>query len=145
MISFTRLFILGLFLMSPLPASALEDSPRNREQEANRYLQAVPPESMMAGIPKRLAATLPPAQQEKFIRMMTKNLDMARVTAAMRAAMMKTFTADELRALADFYGSPAGKSAMAKMKTYMAEVMPAAMKELEAALAKTQQEEGRAQ
>ena len=46
---------------------------------------------------------------------MTKHLDIGRVTAAIKAAMVKTFTADELKALADFYGSEVGRSAMAKM------------------------------
>jgi hypothetical protein len=71
---------------------------------------------------------------------MTKHLDLGRVTAAIKAAMIKTFTADELKALADFYGSDVGKSAMAKMGTYMSEVMPATMNEVQSALVKAQGE-----
>jgi hypothetical protein len=44
--------------------------------------------------------------------------------------MVKIFTAQELNALADFYGSPVGKSAMGKFGIYMAEVMPALQQEL---------------
>jgi hypothetical protein len=40
----------------------------------------------------------------------------------------------ELKALADFYGSPVGKSAMKKFGTYMADVMP----DIEAEMIKTQ-------
>ena len=42
-----RLLFLALLLMFSLPAFALEDTPQNREQQADRYLQAVPPQSMM--------------------------------------------------------------------------------------------------
>ena len=45
--------------------------------------------------------------------------------------MVKTFSADEFKALADFYGSDVGRSAMAKMGTYMSEVMPATMNEVQ--------------
>ena len=42
------------------------------------------------------------------------------------------------RALADFYGSKAGKSAMEKFGLYMAEIMPPLQKELERAMRELQ-------
>jgi len=45
-------------------------------------------------------------------------------------AMVKTFTADELNALADFYSSAIGKSAMKKFGSYMSEIMPHIQQEL---------------
>ena len=83
---------------------------------------------------------MPEEQRDQFKALMTKYLDLGRVTAAIKAAMIKTFTADELKALADFYGSDVGKSAMAKMGTYMSEVMPATMNEVQSALMKAQGE-----
>ncbi len=138
---FVRLAALGLFVTASLPALALEDTPDNREREVSRYLKIIPPEELMADMSAKLAATLPPEQRAAFVRMMTKHLDMVRLTAAMREGMVKTFTADELQALADFYSSPVAKSAIAKMGTYMAEVMPVLMTELQAAAAKTQLEQ----
>ena len=135
-----RLLVLALLLPFSLPAVALEDTPQNREQQAARYLQAVPPQSMMSDISAKMAETLPEEQRDEFKTLMTKHLDIGRVAAAIKAAMIKTFTADELKALADFYGSDVGKSAMAKMGTYMAEVMPATMNEVQAALGKAQGE-----
>ena len=38
--------------------------------------------------------------------------------------MLETFTADELKAFADFYASQNGKSAMKKMNNLMANMMP---------------------
>jgi hypothetical protein len=48
----------------------------------------------------------------------------------MEEAMVKHFTADELKALADFYGSPVGKSAMNKIGVYTADIMPAIQAEI---------------
>jgi hypothetical protein len=72
--------------------------------------------------------------------MLTKNLDIEALTTAMQGAMVKHFSADELSALADFYGSPVGKSAMSKFGAYMAEVMPALQAEMVKAVQKTQGE-----
>jgi hypothetical protein len=132
--------LLALLLPSSLPALALNDTPQNREQQADRYLQAVPPQSMMNDMSAKMAETLPEEQRDQFKALMTKHLDLGRVTAAIKAAMVKTFTADELKALADFYGSDVGKSAMAKMGTYMSEVMPATMNEVQSALVKAKEE-----
>jgi Uncharacterized protein conserved in bacteria (DUF2059) len=45
---------------------------------------------------------------------MTAQLDIAALTKVMTDSMVKHFTTEELKALADFYGSPIGKSAMQK-------------------------------
>ena len=45
--------------------------------------------------------------------------------------MIDTFTADELNALADFYGSKHGNSAMQKFGRYMGQVVPAVQAELQ--------------
>jgi len=71
--------------------------------------------------------------------MMTADLDIAVLTKAMTDAMLKHFTTDELKALADFYGSPVGKSAMQKFGAYMADVMPAIQAEMLKAQAKMSQ------
>jgi hypothetical protein len=57
---------------------------------------------------------------------------MKKLRTIMHDGMAKHFTADELRALADFYGSPVGKSATQKFGTYMADVMPAIQTEFTA-------------
>ena len=55
---------------------------------------------------------------------MTTQVDIAALSKAMIDAMVKNFTTEELKALADFYGSPVGKSAMQKFGAYMADIMP---------------------
>jgi len=135
-----RFLALALLLPFSLPAFALEDTPQNRAEQADRYLEAVPPHAMMNDISSKMAETLPEEQRDNFRALMTKHLDIGRVTAAIKAAMVKTFTADELKALADFYGSEVGRSAMAKMGAYMSEVMPATMNEVQSALEKAEGE-----
>lgn len=49
------------------------------------------------------------------------------------------FTTEELKALADFYGSPVGKSAMQKFGAYMADLMPTMEAEITKAQAKANQ------
>jgi hypothetical protein len=87
----------------------------------------------------KIAANLPPDQREQFKRMMTADLDIAALSKAMTDAMVKDFTTEELKALADFYGSPVGKSAMQKFGTYMADIMPVMQAEIIKASAKLNQ------
>ena len=116
------MFIVGLLTVSSV--TALEDTEANRLAEANRYLTATPPEEMVADMAQNMSKTIPEARQEDFVNAMTKGLDMVSLRKTMLNAMVKHFTADELKALADFYGSPVGKSAMKKFGPYMADVMP---------------------
>ncbi len=131
--------VLTAALLLPLSAAlAAEDTPQTREKEVERYLQAVSPQTLMDEMTKKIAQTLPAPQQEQFKVLMTKHLDINRVVSLMRASIVKTFTTEEIHALADFYNSPVGKSATAKMPVYMAEVMPALILEMQTAAAKAQ-------
>ena len=132
--------ILALCLSAGLPALAFDDTQANRAAQADLYLQAVPPQSLLNDMTEKIAATLPADQRDSFKTLMNKNLDMNVLTNVMRTAMIKNFTADELKALGDFYGSPVGKSAMAKMGNYMADAMGPMMDELKKAMAITQEQ-----
>src|SRR5882724_10763809 len=115
------------------------DTPETSRREAERYLQATPPKALFEDMADKIAANLPPAEREKFKQMLTSQLDVQALTKAMTDAMVKHFTTDELKALADFYGSPVGKSAMQKFGAYMADVMPAIQAEMQKAQAKLNQ------
>ncbi len=135
-----RFVFLALLLPFSLPALALEDTPQNRVQQATRYLDAVPPQGMIEELLGRTADTLPPEQQDQFKTLVAKYLDRPKIAEAIKAAMAKTFTADELQALADFYGSALGKSAMAKMQSYQTEVAPTLMSEFQTAVTAAEEE-----
>jgi len=117
------LTILTLFISCGFALSA-PDTPETRRHEAERYLQATPPKALFEDMADKMAANLPPDQRDQFKKLMTSQLDIAALTKAMIDSMVKHFTTDELKALADFYGSPVGKSAMQKFGAYMADIMP---------------------
>jgi hypothetical protein len=87
----------------------------------------------------KMATNLPADQRQQFKQMMTKELDIAALSTAMTDAMVKHFTTEELKALADFYGSPVGKSALQKFGAYMADLMPVIQAEMIKAQAKLNQ------
>jgi hypothetical protein len=115
------------------------DTPETRRHEAERYLQANPPKALFEDMADKMAANFPPDQREQFKHMMTADLDIAALSKAMTDAMVKHFTTEELKALADFYGSTVGKSAMQKFGAYMADLMPILQAEILKAQAKLNQ------
>ncbi len=127
-------------LLLAAPAFALEDTPENRLAEAQRYLAATPPQEMIADMADQMAKNIPAEKRQEFKNLMTKHLDLEAFSAAMISAMVKNFTADELSALADFYGSPLGKSAMKKFGAYMADMMPEVQSEMMKAVTRANQE-----
>jgi hypothetical protein len=125
--------ILALFSNT---AFAIEDTVENRNKEAERYLSVTPPKDMFQDVAKQMAQNYPPEKRELFIKIMTQYLDIEAVVKSFKDSMVKTFTADELAAMADFYGSPVGISATKKMGAYMAEIMPTVQAEALKAVAK---------
>lgn len=132
--------LLFLAFALTVPAFALEDTPANRERMADLYLATTPPRDLVADMATEIAKGIPPEQRTSFTTTMTKNLDLDALTAGMRKSMITHFTADELKALADFYGSAIGRSAMKKFGVYMADAMPLIQVEVGKAIEKTQAE-----
>ena len=131
-------FAITLFTSSAFVYSG-PDTPETRRREAERYLQVSPPKALFEDMADKMAVNLPPDQREQFKQTMTADLDIAALSKAIMNAMIKHFTTDELKALADFYGSPIGKSAMQKFGAYMADLMPALQAEIIKAQAKLNQ------
>lgn len=120
--------LLLLVLVSSV-AYAIDDTPENRRLQAERYLEVNPPSEISKDIAKQMAKGMPPEKREAFTAGVIKDINIGVITAAMRDALIKTFTADELSALADFYSSPVGGAAMKKMSTYMRTAGPAVQAE----------------
>lgn len=116
-----------------LPALA-QDTTEARRSAANRYLSVVPMSKMLADMTSEMAKTVAPDKREEFVRHMQKALRVESLERIATDAMVATFTAGELDALADFYGSATGRSAMNKFGAYMAIVMPAIQEEVRRAL-----------
>ena len=131
-----KLVLLVLTLSTWSPVFSAADNPETRRKEAERYLQVSPPKALFEDMADKMAATVPADQREQFKKLMTTQVDIAALSKAMIDAMVKNFTTEELKALADFYGSPVGKSAMQKFGAYMADIMPVVQTEIMKAAAK---------
>jgi hypothetical protein len=135
----TKAFGFCLVLLLTVTARAMDDTPENRILQAERYLQAVPPGELLQSMTKQSIDMMPLDQQAIYKDMLTKHLDVEAIAQIMKNALSKNFSADELKALADFYGSPVGKSAMKKFSAYMRDSAPAIQTEVSKAFAKAQQ------
>lgn len=117
------LFLLVIFALTGL-VFALEDKSENRELQAKRYLEANPPKAIIEALAERTASSLPETERKPYTEMLTKYLDLSVITQAMQVSLVKYFTADELKVLADFYSMPDAKSAMGKMDNYLTDILP---------------------
>jgi hypothetical protein len=136
---FVSVLLVFLAASNGVLAQAIIDTPEARRQQAMRYLQATPPRALFEDMAKKMAANMPPSEQQQFIQRFTSQLDIDALTRAMTEALIRRFTAEELKALADFYGSPVGKSAMSKFGDYMADLMPVVQAETQKAQSKASQ------
>ncbi|AXF86181.1 hypothetical protein DTO96_101922 [Ephemeroptericola cinctiostellae] len=112
-------------------AFALDDTLQNREREAMRYENSLDMESLLNGMYSAMASQMPKNSplngvMIQFVREeIMSDTDLRRIVHQMN---VKHFTANELDALANFYGSPEGVSITQKtphiMNAVMQEVQP---------------------
>ncbi len=111
----------------------VEDTQDNRIIAAERYLKTTSMSSLMNDAVEKIAYRLPAGKRQEFKLFMGKYVRIKVLEDAALNNMVKHFTVPELNALADFYGSPVGKSAMGKFGLYMADIMPVVTTELKRA------------
>lgn len=121
------------------PTAAAQTSsadPNDIEAAADAYLAAYPVRDLMADMTTAMTENVPPEQRAQFEDALGEvNTDT--LEAAMRRSLVRNFTAPELNALAEFYGSPEGRSVMSKLPAYTADVMPAIQQEIIRAVGET--------
>ncbi len=101
-------------------------------------MDIVPPETMLAQMSQPYAMLYNmPGRQERAHANFMRNLDVAKVRSIIGRALDKHFTEEELKSLAEFYSTPAGRACMAKSAAFAAEVVPACMHEATRAYGKT--------
>ena len=116
-----------------ISAASAQDSSAERQAAAARYMSVVPMSKMLDDSFAELAKQLPQDQRAGFIARMTQTVRTDTLERIALDSMVKTFSADELNALADFYGSKPGRSAMQKFGIYMGQIMPAIQAEIQRA------------
>jgi hypothetical protein len=126
--SFLVLFVSAFCI--EVSAADIPDTHGNRLAAAGRYLDAVPMKDMMRDMVTESAKNLPENVRPSFVQFMTKTIRVDVMERTALASMAQHFTVKELNALADFYGSPEGRSAMKKFGAYMADVMPVIQQEM---------------
>jgi hypothetical protein len=122
-----KLTILFIFSISNL--TAIEDTKENRIIHAERYLKVFSLADMMEGAWEQMFKSPPfsswsDKHKKYFTNRMTTIVSSEEYTKILLDGMLEVFTADELKAFADFYASKHGKSSMKKMTLLMANMNP---------------------
>lgn len=102
----------------------MEDELPKKYEAIDRYNTAQSPVKMLESYVENYSKTLPPKKAELFRDVMLNEFDLGVLTESVKPIMAKHFSLAELNALADFYESPHGLSAMSKMGPYMADLQP---------------------
>ena len=119
-----------LLLLLPAAHASASDSEEERVAAAKRYIEVAQMSKMVDDTVTELAKAVPAGQRDRFLEFTRDAIRPQVLEQAAMASMVKVFTAPELNALADFYGSPVGKSAMSKFGVYMADLMPVIQQEM---------------
>jgi hypothetical protein len=123
------------FLAAFAPAIVLaSDQLGARHAAASRYFSVVPVSEVLEQTYAEIARQLPPEQRPGFIARMRSVVRVDRLERISRDVMIRTFTAGEMNALADFYGSAHGASALRKFGPYMETAMPLLRQEVRRAM-----------
>jgi uncharacterized protein len=107
------------------------DTQETRMAAAKRYYSTLDMKKMMDEILRAGVARLPEDRRDEVFALAKAHLDTEELATIAIAALVKNFNTDELNAMANFYGSPEGKSILAKYPAYIAEVMPEMLAEVQ--------------
>ena len=146
-----KLHVAALSLMlavgcaSPAAAQS-DDSPEARAKAVDRYFEVVSLRDMLTDMVVEVAKQLPPEDREIFKALILKHVRLEVVESAAKQSLTKHLTVAEINLFTEFLQRPEGKSGIAKMKYYYADILPVvqsemnrAMKELQASQQQQQQ------
>lgn len=106
------------------------DTLKARHDAALRYMEAVSISKLLDETLVELAKQLPEDRREYIIIETKKLVNVPLLKKSMLEGLVKVYTAEEMNALADFYGSDVGKRVMAKYSMFVVEVMPIIQQEI---------------
>ena len=131
---FSLIVILSVIVC--LSRSAFSDDYQSRLSAAKRYAKITPMSKMIDDAVENIAKRLPEDERDKFLSNIKAFCNIEKTEKLAIDTMAKHFTVNELNALADFYGSPVGKSIMGKFGPYMADIQMAMIQEVSLAVEK---------
>jgi len=120
---------------------SLPDTPENRQAEAKRFMEIMPPKELLQGLAQRVAKTVPEKDREMFVKVMNSKDTEQSVHKIILDALVKHYTVGELHAMVAFYGSPEGHSAYTKFPAYMAVIMPQIQQEVKKSMVEAQKQQ----
>ena len=127
-----------LLVLSACHTASQREAYTQKERYADILLDIVPPEIMFAQISMSYAQPYTrPDRQDKAHSNFMRNVDVPALNKIIRDALLKHFTEDDLKALADFYATPEGRACMAKTAAFASDVVPACAHEASKAFGKT--------
>ena len=95
---------------------AAEDTLSNRAIAADQLLQVCSIQETIAVSLEKIGQTMPQPKRD-ILESIVSHLDIQAVTQVMRQSLIENFTADDLHALRDFWGTPAGKPILEKLSS----------------------------
>ncbi|MGZ4993542.1 MAG: DUF2059 domain-containing protein [Methylobacter sp.] len=116
------------------------DTPEARSELADEYFKLVSFNELIKDAATEIASKLPAEQRLDFIELMTKEVRLDLLETVAKQSLTKHMTAQELNTFVEFMQKPEGKSAMSKMKLYIADIMPVMQDEITRAMAKQQKQ-----
>lgn len=128
------LLALTIFLAGPAFAASERDT---KAALINEYFSYIPMKALMADMAQEMSKQLPPEKRQQFVDVMTKTVRVEVLENAARQSLAKHLTVGELRLFVDFIKQPEARSAMGKMKYYMADLMPVLQQEMMRAIKAT--------
>jgi hypothetical protein len=134
-----KLFLAIIFGIFTYSALALDDTTANRQQQADRLCQIRPIKEEMEVYVANLTKKMLPSRQQYYKDLYLKYLDYDALEKIRKDYYVTYFTADELKGLADFTSTPAGKSIMNKMELTESNLFSSLKGELEKAKLKMQE------
>ncbi len=96
-----------------------------KQKEIDRYLKVFSFEELVHSMAIQKAKRLPPSKRDRYVELVTQNIDYEEFYRIMTNVMHEHFSLNELKAIADFYGSPEGQSILKKYPIMMESAMPA--------------------
>jgi len=124
-------FVALTFLSVPASINAAEpDTPEARARLVDEYFSYMPMSKMMSEMVQGVSKQVPENQRPMFVDTLTKNMRFDVIESAARQSLAKHLTLSELELFVEFIKHPEARSAMDKMKFYMADLLPVIRQEV---------------
>jgi len=121
---------LSFLLVSPGHAATEPDTAATKAQLIDEYFSYIPMRRIVEEMAQELSKQVPAEKRQLFVDTITRRMRVEVLEQAARASLAKHLSVSELRLFVEFIKRPEARSAMDKMKYYMADLMPVMQQEM---------------